>query len=229
MNEKNELTVDLFHGTSTIFLNSIIRNGLGGINPVEDWNILELSKEVYELSEKYLKETKIFKKSSLSFKEMAKQSNSGVLNFQHGDTYLSTSKKAAIRYSIHKEYGSELLTYTINFLKELINLEIPYVMKDLYRKHKNIYKIINVNPSPILIQTKNVDVSILLDEFGNDPKDNFEKINTFSNGDIPINFRLKSPIKSDKLTFWLINVTKQLAYDEQYNLYEININNSIKD
>ena len=36
MNEKNELTVDLFHGTSTIFLNSIIRNGLGGINPVED-------------------------------------------------------------------------------------------------------------------------------------------------------------------------------------------------
>src|ERR1044071_6013102 len=91
INDENHLTIDLFHGTSTLFMDSIIQNGLGGINPVIEWKLLELSKEVYELSEQHLQETKLFKVSSTSFKKMTEQSNGGSFNFQHGDTYLSPS------------------------------------------------------------------------------------------------------------------------------------------
>ena len=52
-----KLTIPLFHGTTTIFLESIIENGLGGRNPIKDLNLFELANEVYTLSEKYLKDT----------------------------------------------------------------------------------------------------------------------------------------------------------------------------
>ena len=62
-----KLMIPLFHGTSTIFLESIIENGLGGRNPIKDLNLFELANEVYTLSEKYLKDTELYKVSYGSF------------------------------------------------------------------------------------------------------------------------------------------------------------------
>ena len=42
LNSRDQLTIDLFHGTSSLFLDSILSHGLGGINPVKDWKILEI-------------------------------------------------------------------------------------------------------------------------------------------------------------------------------------------
>ena len=166
INEENNLTVDLYHGTSTLFLDSIVSNGLGGINPVKDWNLLELSKEVYDLSVEHLQGTQLFQVSSLAFKLMTEQKNSGSFNFQHGDTYLSASKITAANYAISKRYGSEILTYTIDFLKELLTLNIPYVKQELYRKYSGVFELIEANPFPLLIQLSNVNTSSLLNEHG---------------------------------------------------------------
>lgn len=105
VNNKNQLTIDLFHGTSTLFLDSIVQNGLGGINPISQWNVLELSKEVLELSEEHLKENEIYVIKSFSFRKMTEQSNEGMFNFQHGQTYLSPSRDTASSYAINKEFG----------------------------------------------------------------------------------------------------------------------------
>lgn len=230
---KNQLTVDLFHGTSTLFLNSIIQYGLGGINPISKWKVLELSKEVYNLSEQHLKETNLFKLSSIPFKKMVEQSSSGTFNFQHGETYLSPSKTTAARYAINKEYGSELLTYTIDFLKELLNNDIQYVKNDLCISYSKIFGLINARPSPIIIQAKNVKATSLLNEHGNDPKPNFDEmkneIMTGGNENFDLtmqqtNFRLIAPIETCNLKFWLINVKKYCNLSPQYNLYEIKTN-----
>lgn len=234
INSDNHLTVDLFHGTSTLFLDSIIKNGLGGINPVDDWKLLDLCKEVYELSEQHLKgtENKLYEKSAFSFKKMAEQSNGGAFNFQHGDTYLSPSKQTAVQYAIRKEYGSELLTYTIDFLKELLNKDIPYVKKDLFRKFPKIFGLINAKPAPLLVQLKNVNVSSLLSEHGEEPKHNLDEMQEMMNESKEMydavtqqtNFRLTAPVKTTDLKFWLINVQKWQNYSPEYNLYEINQN-----
>lgn len=229
INAENQLTVDLFHGTSTLFLDSIIQNGLGGLNPVAEWKLLELCKEVYELSEQHLKETNLFQVSSFSFKKMAEQSNGGAFNFQHGDSYLSPSKQTAARYAINKEYGSELLTYTINFLKELLNKDIPYVKTDLFRKFPKIFGLIKAKPSPLLIQVKNVNASSLLNEHGEDPKYNLEQMQEMMNDRKELydavmqqtNFRLTAPVETSNLKFWLINVQKWNNLTPQYNLYQI--------
>lgn len=235
INSKNQLTIDLYHGTSTLFLDSIIQNGLGGVNPVTEWKLLELSKEVYSLSEQYLKETQLFKMSSFSFKKMTEQSNGGTFNFQHGDTYLSPSQNTAVRYAIGKEFGSELLTYTIDFLKELLKLEIQYVKYDLSKNYPKIFGLIEARPSPLLIHVKNVPISLLLSEHGDDPKHNLDEMQELMNEGKELfetvlqqtNFRLTIPIETSDLRFWLINVQKWNYYLPQYNLYEINTN-SIK-
>ncbi len=152
INSKGELVIDLYHGTSSIFLDSIISNGLGGIDPIAEWDILELSKEVYTLSEQYLQETDLFRNASDLLNNMVEQ-YSGGSNFQHGNTYLSPSRFTAVNYSASAEYGSELLSYTMRFLKKLNDRNIPN-LKELRKKYKNIFDLINVRPAPILVEVK---------------------------------------------------------------------------
>jgi hypothetical protein len=228
------LPINLYHGTSTIFLDSIIENGLGGINPIKEWKLLELSKEIYSLSEQHLQETDLFKVSSRSFKNMSEQSNSGLFNWQHGDTYLSPSINTAARYAINKEFGSEFLTYNIIFLKELIKAKIPYVTVELFKKYKKIFGLIEAKPSPIIVQTTKIPISFLLDEHGNDCASNIEQINELMHLDDALrqlylqqcNFRLTRPIQKSDLTFWFVNVQEWNPLSPKYNLYNLNSDNS---
>jgi len=229
-NPEAKLPCPLYHGTSTLFLDSIVSHGLGGVNPIVEWKLVDLAKEVFALSEEYLKKTELFQISSYSFKKMAEQSNGGSFNFQHGDTYLSPSKQTAARYAIGKRYGSEMLTYTINFLTELLRMDIDYVKLDLRKKYKKIFGLIGANPSPLLIMVNTIDKTSLLNEYGEDPSDNFAEMSEVLEDNLDpnlclqqTNFRLSVPIQANELRFWLINVQKLHSLTPKYNLYEVKI------
>jgi hypothetical protein len=229
-NEMQTLTIPLYHGTSTLFLGSIIKHGLGGFNAMKEWKIFELAKEVYNLSEEHLIHTDLFKRSSASFSKMVNQSNADIYNWQHGETYLSSSSQTAARYAINKEYGSELLTYTLNFLNQLLKLNLSYVKGDLYRKYENVFALIEMRPAPILIEVEGVPKSSLIDELGNDPQLQFANIEDVLQSGVAdpqlylqrTNFRLVSPIPvSSRIKFWLIDVKYWHQFDSHYDLYEI--------
>lgn len=230
INSEKNLTITLYHGTSTLFLDNIIDKGLGGLNPVKEWKLVELSKEVYELSKQYLADNKLFKAHSYSFERMTEQSNKGSFNFQHGNTYLSPSKQTATNYAISKRYGSELLTYIIDLLQELLKLDIKEVKIYLYKKYSNIFGLIEANPSPLLIEVKNVNIASLISEHGEDPTSNLHQIDEWLKEGISYfdilsqqtNFRLIEPVSTENLKFWFINVTNWNPYTPDYNLYEIN-------
>jgi hypothetical protein len=236
INSENQLTIDLYHGTSTLFLDNIIEKGLGGLNPVKEWKLVELSQEIYQLSEKYLADNKLFQTRSYSFKKMTEQSNKGSFNFQHGDTYLSPSQQTATKYAIGKRYGSELLTYVIDLLQELLKLDIQYMKSDLYRKYSKVFGLIEANLSPLLIEVKNVNITSLLTEHGADPTSNLQQIDAWVKEGITYfdaisqqtNFRLIAPVNTNNLKFWFINVKKWNAFSPEYNLYEINTENTVE-
>lgn len=115
---KDELPIPLYHGTSSLFLGSIIRSGLGGLNPIAEWHLLEFARLIYPLVEKHVSTRDDFVVKAQTFRFMVEQ-KSAAMNFQHGDTYLSPSLSTAVRYAVNKRYGSELLTYTLDFLAEL--------------------------------------------------------------------------------------------------------------
>jgi hypothetical protein len=112
----DELPIPLYHGSSSLFLGSIIRFGLGGLNPIAEWNVLEFARVIYPLVDKHVSTRDDFVVKAQSFKFMVEQ-NSAAMNFQHGDTYLSPSRLTAVRYAVNKKYGSELLTYTLTRLR----------------------------------------------------------------------------------------------------------------
>ena len=232
-NAKAELNIDLYHGTSTLFLDSIVENGLGGINPVRDWNLLELAKEVFEQSKLYLEETEIFQKSCWSFENMVNQKVYENSNWQHGDTYLSPSIQTAVNYAIDKEYGSELFTYTLLFLKELTDRKIQYVIRDLYQRFPKMFQLINARPAPVLISASRISLTGLLNEHGEIPIENFirleksfvERPDDYQKRNGQNNFRLSGPIPVQQLKFYIVNITQWNIHQPVYNLYEIKIPN----
>ena len=138
----------------------------------------------------------------------------GARNWQHGDTYLSPSKTTAIRYAIGKRFGSELLTYTLYFLQELVRMDIAGVKDELYQRYREAFGLLETCPSPVVIAARQIPIASLLGEDGGVASVNLKRLekirrNDTNSADIlaqQINFRLQQPVSGRLLRFWMINV-----------------------
>lgn len=227
----NICPVTLYHGTSSIFLPSILKNGLGGINAVKEWGILELAREIFPYVEENFKDDYRF----YTFKKMVNQEIlSNGQNFQHGDVYLSASQTVAVKYTADRELGSELLTRTLEFLQMLIDLDCKTVISDLYKKYKPLYNFLRVHAAPLLVEIQNLDYEDLLNEDGSivdlKTKEYIEKIaldypeRTYNRDEmLQLNFRLKKVVKKENLKISLIGVKKIGNFELDYDLYPLNV------
>ena len=226
INDKNLLTVPLFHGTSTLFIDSILKKGLGSINPLKELNLFDFGNELLLLIEKYLSETEFYKLNIDSYNKIIEQSIDGKLNFQHGNTYLAAVEKTAVSYALTNQYGSEFLSFTMKFLDELLNKEI--LIQNLREKYFKVFELINMKPTPILIKVENISKNSLLNEYGDSAENNLIKMDSLIGEkwryDIRLdqcNFRLNSPISINNLTVY--NITNGLVepFNSYYNLVKI--------
>lgn len=197
---------------------------------MKDWNVLELAREVDVLSEKHLSNNQVFLNRHMSFRRMIRQ-QTGTMNWQHGDAYLSPAKQTAIRYAANKRLGSELLTYTLDLLEELVRHEVPGVRDDMYQRFPQAFRVLDLSCSPILIEANGVAASALAGEDGGDASVNLRVIddalrNHPDNADMFIgqkNFRLRRSIPAEALRFWLMNVSRYDPIFPEITLYDINV------
>ena len=207
------LPAPLYHGTSTLFLSGIADSGLGGNNPIAELKVLDFARALIPLVDEHLSKDEKWMIRAQSFRFMGQQLNAS-MNFQHGDTYLSISSETSIRYAVNKKYGSELLTYSIEFLQELLNRGIKGLADNMYYQFPQIFRFLDISCAPILIEAKRVPESALVAENGGDAKHNIDIIRALLNGEkkmtsrqlSQLNFRLTTPIPLADLTFWLIDV-----------------------
>lgn len=228
---EDTLPIPLYHGTSTLFLNTITKFGLGGHNPLTEWRVLEFAKTIYPLVEKQFANLPDWMVKAQSFKWMVEQ-RSSAMNFQHGGTYLSPSPITAVRYATHKRYGSELLTYTLDFLAELVRLEVKGVCDELYRAYPQIFELLDISPAPMLIQVENVPPATLLAENGGDARPVLERIYDVLHNSPDFrellqqeNCRLKRPLPAENLKVWLINVNRCDPVCPEYSLHLLSMRN----
>jgi hypothetical protein len=220
--------VPLYHGTSSLFLGSILRSGLGGTNPIAEWKVLEFAALIQPLVEKHVAAREDFMVKAQSFKYMVEQ-KSAAMNFQHGDTYVSPSMSTAVRYAANTRYGSELLTYTLDFLAELIRLKVDGVSDKLYRAYPHIFEKLDISPAPLLIRVDDIDSRALAAENGGDAgpalKHVYETIRRSPEiCDVLLqqtNFRLRRPIPATELKIWFIDVVRWDAAFPKYSLYSL--------
>lgn len=221
----NSLPLPLYHGTSTLFLNGISESGLGGKNPIANWKILEFAKIIFPLVQEHFSSDVGWMNKAQTFVFMVQQ-KSGSMNFQHGDTYLSPAKSTAVRYAVNKRFGSELLTYCLDFLDELIRRKVPGVTDTLYQKFPDIFGFLNISCAPLLVEFRDPPIASLLSESGSDAAHNVNQIITLlrDHSEIAsqvlqqVNFRLHHAAPLSKLSFWLINVKRWHPLQPDYTL-----------
>jgi hypothetical protein len=225
--EDGHLTIPLYHGTSTLFLDCIASSGLGGANSIEELRVPDAAIEVLKLADQFLENWTPFEQRRWAFTQMIEQKSSG-WNWQHGDAYLSPSTLTAIRYAIGKEFGSEFLSYTMIFIEEMVRREIDEVIGGLYQQFPRLFQLLDVNPSPMLVKVNEIPIDALLSERGESAIPTLEELGQLTTGSVlnheegqQSNFRLQKPVPVHQLEFFLICVEKWDQYFPRYNLFRI--------
>lgn len=218
----------LYHGTSSLFLESILGLGLGAKNPLADIRVSEFVDELAPLVREHLCGAEIYKNRCSTWEMMIAQSSSH-LNFQHGDTYLSPSIDTAVRYATHKRYGSELLSYAVDFLQLLVLKDLDEVQRDLYQRYPEIFALLEVSPAPIVFEVGGLVAADLKNEHGGPADSNLQFVHeTIANTpDIAcillqqMNFRLTRAVHRQDLRCWFVSITKAQFPTPEYSLYAL--------
>lgn len=167
------LRLPLFHGTSSLWLDSIERNGLGGA-----WPPIQEAKALLG---------KILDRIPLSERDLGAEKmvlqEEGFTNWQHGQVYFSLAFGDAERYARSNALGSELLSECLHYAEEFdLVAMLPGWLKDLrgIPKMPVVLKVAEVQISWLererrLEGTAN-DALAKLDEFRQKQHSNFEAI-----------------------------------------------------
>lgn len=195
----------LYHGTSTLFVDSIKEFGLGGKNIIQEGKVLEFARKIFPLVKNNLSENDGSGHTVSTFQDMVEQHPL----FQHGQVFLNMSYDYCTRFTQQREFGSELISHSLYYYGKL--LERNLVSPDLLNDYPYMKELKKVDSKPVVIKLKDVKWDNLLMENGRTlPTEDIEKILSFSKIEESnvkelirraYSFRLINPIPSDKIEF----------------------------
>lgn len=227
-----------YHGTSTIFIDSIKKTGLGTINPNIEWKTLEVLRFLHIEAENLIPNNDYYKNNRLSIMAMANQQNvelvmpNGVnkMNyFQHKNIYIALSIARAITHATIFKFGSEILDTSINLYKEIKKVnkafKIPAEINII-----NIEHLSQCQPNPIIIEVSNVDDNDLLKEDGKTAKEALDILRILEPSLTEkqrfeffqhCNFELLKPVSTKNLKFYKLETSGILGSSKfEYKLIE---------
>lgn len=221
-----KLTVPLFHGTSTLFRDSILETGLGGRNMVEELGLrttasrlLELHSEAPQPDPMQFLDDDVLRKIATDPSTQNPVGHSG-LNFRYGGTYVTPSRQAAARYALLNNCGSEALACILRQLDRLSS-RIPGIHSRA--EFSRIVAFAAQPRSPLLVEARDVPVALLRAEQGGSCRPFLEYIESVlgdPNYDTMIqqtNFELLGPILAFQLRLYKI-IGPQSGHDSLKNL-----------
>lgn len=210
-----------FHGTSTIFLDSIRKHGLGAVNPNIEFKNLEVLKFLFATCEHHIPNNSKHQHLRDTTKAMVHQGIHKLVDekgkklynyYRHDGIFVSLSKIRAAIYSVTNKYGSEILERCILHYEILIEEKVEFKIPpeiDLF----NFRQYIEVETKPIMVKIVSVPDKNLETEDGKpasdtlnflrrsipsmSQKDKFERFQFY-------NFKLLTPIPVEQLKFYEI-------------------------
>ncbi len=162
----------LYHGTSTLWLDSIKRFGLGGVFPFHD-RALELLTQWQRFADDHLGDDDQWIVQRPGVLKMATQESSH-LNWQHGQVYLSLSFTCAAGYAKNR-LGSELLTecariYEISLSNSAVSKTFKKLIPDWFTG------LVQTDARPLVISVQGLAMDRLTDEQGGDPRESLSLV-----------------------------------------------------
>ncbi|MEN5435777.1 hypothetical protein ABE545_19230 [Sphingobacterium faecium] len=215
VDRKNDINFNaksLWHGTSTVFLDSIRHHGLGAINIAKKYELIALLDHLYkETARLKIKHTGLENKrnSINTIISNGKMYHGKMeLNYSYDGTFVSLSPIRASMYACTTSIGSELLDYCLFLLNLLLDYE-PNIPEEV--DLINIKQFLNVTAKPILIEVTTFTDDNLILEDGSPAQQLLNEIRT-EYPKLPIeehfmriqfsNFKLFNPIEPSVLNFY---------------------------
>lgn len=167
MEVKMNIPVKLYHGTSSIWLESLIKNGIGTRDIISEYGVVDSYRAVVSV----LNKNNI--PLPMATSNIAAQTNETAgTNFRHGGgLYLTASLERAKSYAIDYRFGSEIITE----LSDLIDLASQHDISDAVRScvGRELLLLIdtfkNITPDIVILEFENIPEESVLSENGGDP------------------------------------------------------------
>ncbi len=216
------LTVPLFHGTSSLFWDSIIRNGLGGRNIVEEMDpkaaqlLLQLSSG-YHHEENWLLAIDGCERIAADPMNDRLDISGFFFSFRYGGTYLSASSETAANYALLYSGGGEALTSVLHLYRLLVTVR-PDVAT--HERFMPLIEFASRRARPMLVEANGVELNSLRAEQGGGIEEVLERMESaFEDAEFydtlvgQANFELTRPMPRDQLKFH--NITRIQECDDQ--------------
>lgn len=214
--------IPLYHGTSSIFVDSILEHGLGAKNPVRELGVHSFFKHAYEVYEQLFADDP----SKFVYERIMNQS----IHFQHGAVFLSPSRDTAARYALSNKYGSELLSEAV-ILYDRTGKRDPNRLSDPEFRDSPVIQLLDEKPQPVLVEVSDVPVkSVVEEQTGGDAKPIIKIIQSIfdETDDLEFaqtlcqqqNFRLIEPVAASQLKVYEVIRTDD-KYPPAYDLREV--------
>lgn len=154
----------LYHGTSTLWQQSIREHGLGGRRIIEEFRALEFHRLAWSCIKSPPADWPVG--AAYVMEQINAQSvTKGGFNFRHGGVYLTPSRLTATHYAIHNPFGSELLTHC-HLLYEAILHSPDTSVPEWLEEYSALTAIFKRTAKPMLIRVNRVRADDLRDESG---------------------------------------------------------------
>lgn len=200
--ENGRFVIPLYHGTSSLFLDSISQYGLGAVNVVEKHNVVPFLREAYDLADEVLEGDEYWESEGSLIHQMALQSNEN-FNFQHGHAYLTAFYTNASSYVKRNRLGSEIISQAEKLYSKLYPrfAECPGVESD------SLISLFGKEANPVVLEIRDVSVGEVEGERGDDPDIVIQKLDAlheagfdFAEMEIgSLGLRLVRPVSSDRI------------------------------
>lgn len=163
---KKVLGFPLYHGTSSLFLDSITELGLGGQNICEKYRIIEIFTQVVDVfKKKHMNTDWWVMEGFICEKMIGSEVTNGGFNFRYGGVYLTPSLETAQRYSKSNKYGSELVSYFIRSYEELYKHDSSLADKIFPLNHP-LREVIVSGATPVVLEINGLSKNDLTTEQG---------------------------------------------------------------
>jgi len=177
----NILNIPLYHGTSTLFLNSILENGLAGKNIIYEFKIIDKFKSLVTIGDDLLSHDTEWLSARYILEQIVSQNITDTgYNFRHGGAYLTPSINKAKYYATVNRYGSELLSQYFNVI-DIIHNKLPShnIISQIKGENPGTFNYYNKEHNPIVIKLMDIPIQYLKNENGDNPDEQVAEMDQF--------------------------------------------------
>ena len=217
--ENGNLTIPLYHGTSTLSTDSTVQNGLVGADPLVGLGAYDFAQKI--LPHHRRRSTERGEEPDLLLEKMVDPNlKPGMTRFEYGSVYLTAHEPTARSYA-SRECGSELIERVMQEYRQLVESEGQSEAIRSLSTHPFLGFVRNSNYRRVLIKAVDIPLSSIKTEGGGNAEKRVREVYKKPDGSDAghnfdslhlqfLNFKVVAPIDQSKLELYQFNAQDEL-------------------